>query len=121
MLNYGYGILYNRILTSITVAGLNPNISYLHKEQKGKPTLIFDLIETFRAPAVDRTIIAIVNKHSKLELEKNILSQTTKTVLAKKLLLRMNTEFQYRNKTTSINKLMIEQSEDLIKYLQVMS
>jgi len=118
MLNYGYGILYNRILTSITVAGLNPNISYLHKEQKNKPTLVFDLIEPFRAPAVDRTVIAVLNKHSNLALDKNILSNKTKSVLSQKLLLRMNTEFTYRSKTTSINNLMIEQAAGLVDYLQ---
>lgn len=118
MLNYGYGILYNRILTAITVAGLNPNISYLHKEQKNKPTLVFDLIEPFRAPAVDRTVIAVLNKHSNLALDKNILSNKTKSVLSQKLLLRMNTEFTYRSKTTSINNLMIEQAAGLVDYLQ---
>lgn len=118
MLNYGYGILYNRILTSITVAGLNPNISYLHKEQKGKPTLVFDLIETFRAPAVDRTIIAIATKHANLKTDKNLIEAGTKTILSKKLLLRMNTEFTHRGNTTSINKLIIEQAEDLVKFLQ---
>jgi CRISPR-associated protein Cas1 len=48
ILNYGYGVLYGRVHEAVLLAGLNPSISFLHSEQPGKPTLIFDLIEEFR-------------------------------------------------------------------------
>jgi CRISPR-associated protein Cas1 len=54
MLNYGYGILYSRLLGVLLRTGLNVNISFLHKPQEGKTSLLFDFIEEFRPPVVDR-------------------------------------------------------------------
>ena len=56
MLNYSYAILYNRIYRCVVKAGLHPQISFLHTVQNGKPTLIFDLIEPFRAQIADRVV-----------------------------------------------------------------
>lgn len=44
LINYGYGILHNRVLNAVMVNGLNPHIAFLHREQKQKPTLVFDLM-----------------------------------------------------------------------------
>lgn len=118
MLNYGYGILYTRILSAVTIVGLNPNISYLHKEQKDKPSLVFDLIEQFRAPTVDRTVIAMLTKNARISKKGNLLSDETKSALARKLLLRLNSEFKYRNKFTSFNKQFIEQAAHLAAFVK---
>lgn len=117
MLNYGYGILYTRVLSAITIAGLNPNISFLHKEQKGKPVLVFDLIEQFRAPAVDRTVIAILSKNIKITKQSNKLSEETRKIISEKFLLRLKAEFNYRNKTTSLNDEIIFQANHLVEFL----
>jgi CRISP-associated protein Cas1 len=45
LLNYGYGILYNRILSASTRAGLDPFAGYVHTDRPGKPSLVLDLIE----------------------------------------------------------------------------
>ena len=117
MLNYGYGILYTRVLSAVTIAGLNPNISFLHKEQKGKPVLVFDLIEQFRAPAVDRTVIAILSKNIKVAKQGNKLSDETRKVISEKFLLRLKSEFNYRNRTTTLNDEIINQANHLVEFL----
>ncbi|MCK9280547.1 MAG: CRISPR-associated endonuclease Cas1 [Melioribacteraceae bacterium] len=118
MLNYSYGILYSRIINSITVLGLNPSISFLHSEQKNKPTLAYDLIEPFRAPVADRTVIAILNKGIKITLKDGMLSDESRKILAKKVLERINCELKYRDKITSLNDLMYDKVKELIAYLK---
>jgi group II intron reverse transcriptase/maturase/CRISPR-associated endonuclease Cas1 len=118
MLNYSYGILYSRIINSITVLGLNPSISFLHSEQKNKPTLAFDLIEPFRAPVADRAVIALLNKGIKITLTDGMLSDDSRKILAKKVLERINCELRYRDKITSLNDLMYDKVKELIAFLK---
>jgi len=118
MLNYGYGILYTRILTAITLAGLNPNIGFLHKEFRNKPVLVFDLIENFRATAIDKNVIAFIAKAGNLNFEKDNFPKEVKTKLSKKILTKLNTEFYYRKKLVSLNSLFVEQTNNLKKFLK---
>ncbi len=117
MLNYGYGILYTRLLTSITLQGLNPNLGFLHKEQNGKPVLVFDLIENFRAPVVDRTIIAFISKAGKLNLKENNFPDELKSKISKKIIMRLEADFYYRNELTSLNKEILNQAKNLRKFI----
>jgi len=118
MLNYGYGILYTRILTAITLAGLNPNIGFLHKEFRNKPVLVYDLIENFRSTAVDKNVIAFIAKAGNLNFEKDSFPKEVKSKLSNKLLTKLNTEFYYRKELVSLNMLFVKQTNDLNKYLK---
>ena len=40
LLNYSYGILYNRVLSAATRAGLDPFAGYVHTDSPGKPSLV---------------------------------------------------------------------------------
>ena len=77
-LNYGYAILYSKILKSIATVGLSPHVSYLNALDEQKPTLAFDLIEEFRAFIVDRAIISMVNKNEPFEIKDGLLSAKTR-------------------------------------------
>ncbi len=77
-LNYGYAILYARVQNALLKAGLALHISFLHSMQDGKPTLVYDLIEEFRAFVVDRAIISMINKNEPLKInEKGELSKAS--------------------------------------------
>lgn len=54
-LNYGYGILYSRIEKSIMIAGLDPYVGFLHRDDYNQTSFVFDFIEPYR-PFVDLTI-----------------------------------------------------------------
>lgn len=69
MLNYGYGILQSQVWTAVTLAGLEPFAGYIHVDRPGKPSLILDLMEEFRQPAVDRPLLAAIGKGFKVEME----------------------------------------------------
>src|SRR5690625_3385269 len=51
-LNYGYGILYSKIERCIMIAGLDPYVGFLHRDDYNQTSFVFDFIEPYR-PFVD--------------------------------------------------------------------
>jgi CRISPR-associated protein Cas1 len=58
-LNYGYAILTTYVWNAIINAGLEPYAGFLHSPRPGKPSLVLDLMEEYRAWVVDRTVIKL--------------------------------------------------------------
>jgi CRISPR-associated protein Cas1 len=61
LLNYGYGILYSRMERACILAGLDPYIGFLHTDNYGKTSFVFDLIEIFRIH-IDQIVIKLFSK-----------------------------------------------------------
>ena len=61
MLSYGYSLFYRNIIGAIERHGLHPYFAYMHQLKFGHAALASDLIEEYRAPLIDRTIIEIAN------------------------------------------------------------
>ncbi|MBS7629282.1 CRISPR-associated endonuclease Cas1 [Candidatus Bathyarchaeota archaeon] len=57
-LNIGYSALLKECWRAVFLAGLNPYVGFLHKPRPGRMSLVLDLMEEFRAPCVDRPLIA---------------------------------------------------------------
>ncbi len=68
LLNYGYGILYSEVQKALMVAGLEPYAGLIHTDRPGKPSLTCDLIEEFRAPIVDRTVIGLATRQFAVQM-----------------------------------------------------
>lgn len=51
-LNYGYGILYGRIERCIMIAGIDPYVGFMHRDDYNQTSFVFDFIEAYR-PFVD--------------------------------------------------------------------
>lgn len=62
LLSYGYTVLFFNIFTLLRLRGLNPYFGYYHSLRQGHPGLASDLIEEFRAPLVDATVLALINR-----------------------------------------------------------
>ena len=118
LLNYGYGILYGRMWSAVLNARLNPSVSFLHTPQYNKPTLVFDMVEVFRAPIVDRSILALINRQEKLTLEQGKLSMDTRRRLAEKILERINTVENFRGQRIRLGDIMRLQAVHLSQYLR---
>jgi CRISPR-associated protein Cas1 len=118
MLNYGYGILYARITEAIVRARLNPCLSYLHKPEGNRPSLVFDLIEEFRQQAVDRVIIALVMKNKNLKADNGLLDDRTRKLVALKVIDRINTVEQFRKREMRFHEIIQTQANALVKYLE---
>jgi len=118
LLNYGYGILYGRVHEAVILAGLNPNISFLHAEQVGKPTLVFDLVEEFRQPAVDRAIIAMIRRKETLDMEGAKLNQATRQKIVDAVIERLNARVRYRSQRIPLREVIHRQAKALAKALE---
>lgn len=60
MLSYGYSLLYRNIIGSIERHGLHTHFAFMHKIGSGHAALSSDLIEDYRAPLVDKTVMDMI-------------------------------------------------------------
>jgi CRISPR-associated protein Cas1 len=118
LLNYGYGILYSRLTNVLVRAGLNVYIGFLHKPQKGKAALLYDFIEEFRAPAVDRTVFGWLNLGVEAKLTGEGLDPETRRELAHKIVERLQTETRYHGEQLALERVMEQQAQLLVRHLE---
>jgi group II intron reverse transcriptase/maturase/CRISPR-associated endonuclease Cas1 len=118
MLNYGYAILYSRVTEAIILARLNPCLSYLHKPEGNRPSLVYDLIEEFRQQAVDRVVIALVMKSKKLKSVNGLLDEKTRKLLAQKVIDRINGVEVFRKKEMRFHDIIQQQAKAIVKFLE---
>ena len=118
-LNYSYGVLYSQIERAIILAGLDPYGGFIHTDRPGKTSLVYDLIEEFRAPVVDRTVLGLVNKGVKIEQdEQGFLTEKTRRFLAEKILKRLEAKERYEKKRHSLRAIMQMQSRHVATYVR---
>ncbi|WP_295421681.1 CRISPR-associated endonuclease Cas1 [Sulfurovum sp.] len=110
-LNYGYAILYGRVHHHAVRAGLSLNISFLHALDQSKPTLVFDLIEEFRAFVVDRTIVSMVNNNEPLKLDKDKrLDRKSRQLIAKNVLEKIGSFTKHKKASKKVDTIIAEQA-----------
>lgn len=54
-LNYAYGVLYSKIEKALIIAGIDPYLGFLHRDDYNQKSMVFDFIEPFRIYA-DETV-----------------------------------------------------------------
>ncbi len=116
MLNYGYAILYPRIWQAILSHKLNPYIGFVHY-QEGNANLVFDIIELFRAQAVDRMIISMIQKKEKIAIQDGLLTDETKSLLVKNIFERFNRYEKYRGRECKFIDIINKQVTELSQYI----
>ncbi len=52
-LNYAFGILYGKVEKSLILAGLDPYLGYLHRDDYNQLSFVFDFIEPYRIFAIE--------------------------------------------------------------------
>ena len=110
-LNYGYAILYGRVHHHAVRAGLSLNVSFLHAMDGNKPTLVFDLIEEFRAFVVDRTIVSMLNNNEPLKLDKEKrLDRKSRQLIAKNVLEKIGAFTRHKKASKKIDTIISEQA-----------
>lgn len=62
LLNYGYAFLEREVRIAVALAGMEPRIGFFHANDGRKDSLIFDMMEFFRQPVVDRLALNLLNK-----------------------------------------------------------
>lgn len=67
-INYVYGMLYGEVWRALVKAGLDPYFGIMHGSERDQGSMVFDLIEEFRAPFADRLVLAMIGRGLKLEI-----------------------------------------------------
>lgn len=117
LLNYGYALIYARVWQALLLAKLNPMDSVIHVRQANKPTLAYDLIELFRAQAVDRVVISLIQKKEPLSMDKDLLSEDTKALLVQNILERIHRYEKYRGEEIKFTDIIICQAKEIAAFI----
>ena len=104
-LNYGYAILTSFVWQSVINAGLEPFAGVLHTNRPGKPSLVLDIMEEYRAWVVDRNIIKL-KAHLK---GKHFLDTPIKKKIIEEINNTMNKKYLYNGKNLSLQSIMQRQ------------
>ena len=62
LLSFLYAIATNDCRSALLIVGLDPYLGIYHHECSGKPALALDLVEEFRTPLADQTLMALSNR-----------------------------------------------------------
>lgn len=57
-LNYAYGVLYSRVEKVLIIAGLDPYVGFLHRDDYNYKSMVYDFIEPYRTYA-DRVVFKL--------------------------------------------------------------
>lgn len=117
LLNYGYAILYSRVWKTLLASKLNPSIGILHSKQGGKPTLVYDVVEIFRAQMVDRVVISLIQKKVALKMHDGLLNESTKRTLIRGILERLNRYEKFRKEEVTFSQIILKQSQEIADYI----
>ena len=52
-LNYAFGILYSRVEKALIIAGVDPYVGFMHRDDYNQLSFVFDFIEPYRVWAVE--------------------------------------------------------------------
>lgn len=118
LLNYGYAILYTRVWRAVLFRKLNPTESVIHAMQPGKPTFVYDIVELFRAQAVDRVVISLIQKKEPLKLHQGLLDNDTKKLLIQNLAERINRYENYRGTECRLCDIINLQVKEIAEYIE---
>ena len=118
-LNYGYGILYSQVQQAIVLAGLDPYAGFIHVDRPGKPSLVLDLIEEFRAPVVDRTVLGLATRGVAFaQDEDGRLTEAARRQLAEHVLERLAAAERYEGQRHPLRDIIQTQARRTAAFLR---
>lgn len=79
---------------------------------------MLDLIEEFRQPVVDRAVIAILTKGTKVETREGMLTDESRRTVAGAVLERLETEIPFRGRRHLVKSVVQIQARNLVSHLR---
>lgn len=114
--NYVYGILYGEVWRAVVKAGLDPYFGLMHGSKKDQGSLVFDLIEEFRAPFADRLVIAMIGRGFQPGMSENgFLRSKTRKQLVTSFLKDWYHAMDWRSLRISPSAILVKQAHSLAK------
>lgn len=123
MLNYSYGILYSLVERACINAGIDPYIGIIHTDNYNKKSMIFDLIEPYRA-YIDEIVFRLFStrkiKSSMFNgdsLSGYFLGKEGKGLLSEILNIKLNERIKYKNKFIKLKNIIQFDCHNIAKYI----
>lgn len=118
-LNYGYAVLRSQVRQALLLAGLEPTAGYLHADRPGKPSLSLDLIEEFRQPVVDRTLIGLATRGFDIaQQEDGLLDGPTRKRIVEKVQERLAGAEPYEGKRQPLRHILQLQARHIATFVR---
>lgn len=108
-LNWSYAILESYVWQALDNAGLEVFAGIYHTDRPGKPSLVLDLMEEYRAWVVDRNLIKLRDMLSSY----SYLNSKLKIVLTNAVHQTMQTKYPYNNKKVKLENILQRQAYKL--------
>jgi CRISP-associated protein Cas1 len=118
VLNYGYGVLSQAVWGAVLNAGLEPYAGFLHVDRPGKPSLVLDLMEEFRAPVVDRPVIAMCRRGEPIKIENGKLDHDTRRLVAERVLEKLGADARFGGRRVSVRAIVQAQVRSLATFVR---
>ncbi len=111
-LNYSYGVLYGKIEKALVIAGIDPYLGFLHRDDYNMLSMVYDFVEPFRVYCEESVFklfsqkkVAI--KHADKVLEGVQLNKEGKALLIEELTKVFTENKQkYRNKSQAVDNII---------------
>ncbi|MDF1541382.1 MAG: CRISPR-associated endonuclease Cas1, partial [Candidatus Thorarchaeota archaeon] len=107
------------VLSAIVGCGLDPFSGFLHSDRSGKPSLVLDLMEEFRAYIVDAQVCKLLLMTPGTNVEGgNDLGAPVRKELAQSVILRLQKSFDDNGTILSVKDVIRKQVEMVVSTLQ---
>lgn len=116
LLNYGYALLLARTHVELLRVGLEPTLGFLHTPGS-KPSLAFDLMETFRPVVVDRVVLVLLRRGEKVQSADGTLTPATRRLLFRRVTARLASVVRYRSRARTLQEVLQAQASLLKRHL----
>jgi CRISPR-associated protein Cas1 len=118
LLNYGYGVLSQAVWGAVVNAGLEPYAGFLHVDRPGKPSLVLDLMEEFRAPVVDRAVLALCRRGEAVHITGGRLAPETRHLVAERVLERLTADARFAGRRVSLRGIIQAQVRSVANFVR---
>lgn len=121
MLNYAYSVLATEVWIALVKAGLDPWAGFLHKDNPRRPGLVYDLMEEFRVPVVDKPLLGYVFEKRGLVLEylgkDGRLSREGRLEVCALLNRVLGSERRFGEEKLTLRSIILRQARRIVKFL----
>ncbi|MGD0496830.1 MAG: group II intron reverse transcriptase/maturase [Bryobacteraceae bacterium] len=118
-LNYVYGLLYGEVWRAVVRAGLDPYFGLIHGSVRDQGSLVFDLIEEFRAPFGDRIVVGMMGRGFRPETGRHGFLRTgSKRQLVRGFTKRWTRPMRFRSRDSAPADILAAQAASLVRVFQ---
>lgn len=115
-LNYAYGCLYAEVWRALATAGLDPCLGIVHGADRADPSLVFDLIEEFRAPFADRVVLSLIGRgHTPVVGSSGLVGRRSRAMLSRGFGRMAAGPLRWRGARATLGKILAAQAHELAR------